>query len=241
LSGFWLIATPYTKYPYGHERAFELAVAARAAFTRAAIPSFSPIIHSHHVAYRHGIDPTDVNLWLAVEAPIREMAAGMLFVEGAGHSDSTGMAHEEREFNDAKKPVYHVGVIDNAQGDQQFYFDPAEILALMSAYFPKARRAPSPPFGPDGRLLRQRYYGDGRKQPLDHIHEAGWGPAFAASNVLKYLDRQKGQSDLDRDKARWYLADLREGAGASTEEADAVLHKLAAILGPDRMADLDRR
>lgn len=55
---------------------------------------------------------------------------------------------------------------------------------------------------------RKTHYGSGR-QPWDDIVEAGWGPPFAASNVLKYLRRTK---DLEHslESARWYWQRLNE-------------------------------
>lgn len=58
---------------------------------------------------------------------------------------------------------------------------------------------PDEPERPDGRKV---HYGAGR-QPLDDIVDAGWGPAFCAGNVLKYLRRDKMLDDSQQ-KARWY-------------------------------------
>lgn len=55
---------------------------------------------------------------------------------------------------------------------------------------------------------RKDYYGAGR-QPWDDIIDAGWGAAFAAGNVLKYVRRTKGNPD-DLEKARWYYARIIE-------------------------------
>lgn len=43
--------------------------------------------------------------------------------------------------------------------------------------------------GADG-TVRKAHYGESR-QPIDDIFAAGWGPAFCAGNVLKYLRRTK--------------------------------------------------
>lgn len=63
--------------------------------------------------------------------------------------------------------------------------------------------------GIDG-TVRKAHYGEG-KQPWDTIKELGWGPGFAAGNVLKYVRRhaaKNGEDDLD--KARWYFAELQK-------------------------------
>jgi hypothetical protein len=49
---------------------------------------------------------------------------------------------------------------------------------------------------------RKAHYGAGR-QPLDDIVEQGWGPAFCAGNIVKYLRRDKQVED-SRAKAKWY-------------------------------------
>lgn len=68
--------------------------------------------------------------------------------------------------------------------------------------------------------VRKAHYGDG-EQPWDVIVRLGWGPAFAAGNVLKYLRRSKHQ-EHSMEIAAWYYARLVEGCaqepqmGAST-------------------------
>lgn len=66
-------------------------------------------------------------------------------------------------------------------------------------------------------LAPERSQGDGRKahygdavQPWDTILASGWGPAFAASNVVKYLRRTKNP-EHSLESARWYYARLVEG------------------------------
>jgi len=67
---------------------------------------------------------------------------------------------------------------------------------------------------------RKAHYGDG-EQPWDVIVRLGWGPAFAAGNVLKYLRRSK-HPEHSLESAAWYYARLVEGCaqepqmGAST-------------------------
>jgi hypothetical protein len=56
--------------------------------------------------------------------------------------------------------------------------------------------------------VRQDHYGTGR-QAWDDIVEYGWGPAFAAGNVLKYLRRDKA-AEHSLESARWYWRQLVE-------------------------------
>ena len=56
--------------------------------------------------------------------------------------------------------------------------------------------------------VRQDHYSDG-EQPWDVIVRLGWGPQFAAGNVLKYLRRTK-EPEHSLESARWYWARLQE-------------------------------
>jgi hypothetical protein len=57
---------------------------------------------------------------------------------------------------------------------------------------------------------RKAWYGDG-VQPWDIIVERGWGPSFAAANVLKYVRRVK-DPEHSLESARWYYARLYRNA-----------------------------
>lgn len=56
---------------------------------------------------------------------------------------------------------------------------------------------------------RKAHYGDG-EQPWDVIVVSGWGPAFAAGCVVRYLRRDKAR-EHSLESARWYYARLIEG------------------------------
>lgn len=88
-------------------------------------------------------------------------------------------------------------------------------------------------------VLRKAYYGPpGTKQPWDVILEQGWAPHFAASNVLKYLRRDK-EPEGDLDKARWYWQQLNLLAtrGRSTD-AGLALVRLIWMLTQGEQAKL---
>lgn len=73
----------------------------------------------------------------------------------------------------------------------------------------------------ESNLAPERAAGDGRKahygegeQPWDVILASGWGPAFAASNVVKYLRRSKNP-EHSAESASWYYDRLVEGAAGA--------------------------
>lgn len=81
--------------------------------------------------------------------------------------------------------------------------------------------------------IRQVYYGEG-KQPWDIICELGWGPEFAAGNVLKYVRRHsKKGGDDDLKKAQWYLQRLLEMAFNSDKQAISISAQLVQELSKD--------
>lgn len=102
------LATPYTRYPGGHEAAFELACQSAAVFLAADIPVFSPIAHSHpiakHMTAEHLVDH---DLWVRIDAPMLAACAAMIVVTVEGWRESRGVQHEIAMFEQAEKPVTH--------------------------------------------------------------------------------------------------------------------------------------
>lgn len=66
-----------------------------------------------------------------------------------------------------------------------------------------------------GGEVRKVHYGEG-EQPWDIIVACGWGPAFAAGCVIRYLRRDKAR-EHSLESARWYYARLFEGAAKEHE------------------------
>lgn len=91
--------------------------------------------------------------------------------------------------------------------------------------------------GQDG-SIRKAHYGDGR-QPWDDIVDAGWGPFFAASNVLKYIRRTKNP-EHSFESACWYYKQLMTRGNAELKISEAyprpwrdAWKQLATLLTPD--------
>lgn len=87
---------------------------------------------------------------------------------------------------------------------------------------------------------RKSHYGDG-VQPWDVILASGWGPPFAASNVVKYLRRTKNP-EHSLESARWYYARIVEGIvgllpGPSAQgDWATALDRLELLLTPEERA-----
>lgn len=99
--------------------------------------------------------------------------------------------------------------VEASQALDAFFWGP-EILPLLAPN----RKEPGA-----GGESRKAHYGDG-EQPWDVIVASGWGPAFAAGCVLRYLRRDKAR-EHSIESARWYYARLVEGAAAESTPRDA--------------------
>ena len=103
---YLFLCTPYSLYPLGLDRAFDLAVRTRGLLVQAGIKVFSPIIHSHVVATACGIDPLSHEIWLEAEAPFRHFASGAIMLMAESWEISHGMSFEKDEFEKAGKPIF---------------------------------------------------------------------------------------------------------------------------------------
>lgn len=90
--------------------------------------------------------------------------------------------------------------------------------------------------GADG-TVRKAHYGDDR-QPWDDIVDRGWGPAFAAGCVTRYLRRDK-RVEHSLESARWYYRQLYHRAAQAMGEPTAhwaeALHSLEDLLTLDEL------
>jgi len=109
IDGFWYVGTPYSRFPDGIERAFRAACISVAELIRAGVSVFSPIAHSHPVAFYGKIDPRDHDIWLPADAPLMKAAGGLIVVTLPTWRDSVGLMHEIKVFEAAEKPVVYWG------------------------------------------------------------------------------------------------------------------------------------
>lgn len=105
MTGYWYLATPYSKYRTGIEAAFEMASREAARLLKSGIVVFCPIAHTHPIALHGQIDPKAHDLWMAADRPLMEAAVGLIAVRADGWEESIGMAEEIRTFKAAGKPI----------------------------------------------------------------------------------------------------------------------------------------
>lgn len=102
------LATPYSKYPLGIERAFIDAAALAARLMLASVKVYSPIAHTHPLATYGKIDPYNHTVWLPFDEAIMQVCAALVVAQMDGWRESYGVRHEIEFFTTACKPVFYL-------------------------------------------------------------------------------------------------------------------------------------
>ena len=105
--GYWYIATPYSKYRAGLEKAFEDASMISAVLVLAGVRLYCPIAHTHPIAVYGNIPPRNHDIWLPLDKPFMEAASGLLVVKMQGWDESYGIGVEIESFKSQCKPILY--------------------------------------------------------------------------------------------------------------------------------------
>lgn len=108
---YWYLASPYAKYPTGHELAFRDIAEVTAHLMERGVYVFSPIVHTHPVSkYVKRASNVDHDFWLNLDRPFMRAAYGCLVAKLPGWDKSRGIAAEIEYFNKAAKQVVYLNV-----------------------------------------------------------------------------------------------------------------------------------
>ena len=117
--GFWYMATPYTKYGWGRDVAFEIACGfAAELMVKNGYKVFSPIAHSHSIAEYGWLDPVDHEFWMDQCAPFMKAAEGLIVICMDGWRSSVGVAAEIEYFKSAGKKIFYYGIIKDTLSEE---------------------------------------------------------------------------------------------------------------------------
>lgn len=108
MSGYYYLATPYTKYPEGTGQAFIDACKIAAKLMDLEIPIFCPIAHTHPIASFTHHDPLDSTFWQKIDHDLMLAAKGLIVVQMESWEISSGVLNEIRYFEKAEKPIYYL-------------------------------------------------------------------------------------------------------------------------------------
>jgi hypothetical protein len=107
--GFWYLATPYSKYPAGHERAAQDAAYLAARLLARGVNVYAPIAHGHALSRACTVlDDFSHEDWMAHCLPFMEAAHGLLVAEMTQWWESDGVCQEIAWFNRAGRPAHRV-------------------------------------------------------------------------------------------------------------------------------------
>jgi hypothetical protein len=106
--GLVYLATPYSKYGAGQQRAFEDAAALAGRLVNRGVFVFSPIAHGHPMSVYGEVPPLSHELWLRFDGQFIEGCGALLMAQMTGWHDSYGMREEKRKFQMQHKPIFYL-------------------------------------------------------------------------------------------------------------------------------------
>lgn len=102
------LATPYSKFELGRERAYIEACKCAAILLKRGLFVFSPVAHSHPIAEMGGIDPLCHKTWMPLDLAILDECDGLLVVQMPGWAESAGIAQEIARARATGKPITYL-------------------------------------------------------------------------------------------------------------------------------------
>jgi hypothetical protein len=102
------LATPYSKYPGGIEKAFKDATKLAARLVTAGVRVYPPITLTHPLAIIGGIDPMSHEIWLPFDQAMMDASEAIIVARMESWQISKGIAHEIEYFGGAGKPVFYL-------------------------------------------------------------------------------------------------------------------------------------
>lgn len=104
--GLIYLASPYSRYKYGLDRAFRDVATIAGKMLLAGAKVYSPIVHTHPIAIEANINPYDLNIWLPFDEAMMDAAGSLVIAMMLGWDESKGIEHEIDFFRKREKPIY---------------------------------------------------------------------------------------------------------------------------------------
>jgi hypothetical protein len=103
--GLVYLATPYSKYHAGQQKAFEDAASLAGRIVNRGVFVFSPIAHGHPM-FQFGEVPNNQVLWGKFNGLFEAACGAILMAQMDGWRQSQGMSDERHKFWKANKPIF---------------------------------------------------------------------------------------------------------------------------------------
>lgn len=105
---YWYVATPYSRYPGGHEAAFVAAASHTASLARAGLAVVSPVVATYPLVIHGGLRLTTFDEVFPLIGPMMDGTDGMIVVQLEGWDESFGISKERKIFTIGRKPIIDV-------------------------------------------------------------------------------------------------------------------------------------
>src|SRR6516164_1938445 len=102
------LATPYSKYPAGLEKAHSEAARLTGELLKLGLRVYSPISHTHPIAVYAGINPLDHSIWLPFDQAIMSKSDALLVAKMDKWEESYGIGEEIKWFGEAGRPIHYL-------------------------------------------------------------------------------------------------------------------------------------
>lgn len=104
----YYLASPYSKYPAGHEQAF-IDICKQGAFLAMnGIYTMGAIAHTHPIAMHGEIDNQDHDFWLKWDFALIDKLDGMIVCMMEGWDKSVGVLREIEYCQKTGKPIFYM-------------------------------------------------------------------------------------------------------------------------------------
>lgn len=111
-SGFWYLASPYTKWKNKDDAAAHVAALSGRLLAQG-VTTFSPIAHWHYIRqYAPALNSMTHAEWLKTDKLFVDQAYGLLVAGLPGWNESSGVAQEIAWFKEAGKPMFLLDPMD---------------------------------------------------------------------------------------------------------------------------------
>lgn len=105
-AGLVYLASPYTKFPGGLERATRSVATIAGRLMQRGISVFSPIVHTHYIAEYTGLDPIDHDFWMDADRIFMDKCDSLVVAQMSGWEESRGVRAEIDYFRLVRKPMF---------------------------------------------------------------------------------------------------------------------------------------
>lgn len=107
--GYWYLATPYSRYPDGHEAAFSVAVANTAELIKNGVTVFCPIAHTHPIVAHPNNDLKSCwDTWKRFDMIMIKKSVGLIVCKLKSWEDSVGVKEEIEYARSINKPIVYM-------------------------------------------------------------------------------------------------------------------------------------